>query len=72
MRPYPGCMDKDKPYTAAYRGTEGTESGNHAPELSEMTVIIGVRVSKTGLKWCEGRKYKGRGDKRRKLALKHE
>ena len=50
VRPYPGCMDKDKSYTATYRRTEGAESGNHAPELSEMTVIIGVRGGKTGFK----------------------
>ena len=29
---------------------EGAESGSHAPELSEMTVIIGVRGGKTGFK----------------------
>ncbi len=50
MRPYPGCMDKDKSYTATYRRTEGAESGSHASELSEMTVIIGVRGGKTGFK----------------------
>lgn len=50
MRPYPGCMDKDKSYTATYRRTEGAESGSHAPELSEMTVIIGVRGAKRALK----------------------
>ena len=55
VRTYPGCMDKDKSDTAAYRRTEGAESGNHAPELSEMTVIIGVRGGKTGLKWRKGR-----------------
>ena len=60
MRPYPGSMDKDKSYISAYRGTERAESGNHAPELSEMTVIIGVKMGKSGLKWCEGRNYKGK------------
>lgn len=55
MRPYPGCMDKDKSYTATYRRTEGAESGSHAPELSEMTVIIGVKRGDFGSKWAEGR-----------------
>ena len=31
------------------------QGGNHAPELSEMTVIIGVKMGKTGLKWRKGR-----------------
>lgn len=50
MRPHPDCVDKDKSYISAYGGTEGAESGNHAPELSEMTVIIGVKRGKSGLK----------------------
>lgn len=50
MRTYPGCVDKDKSYTAAYRRTEVAESGNYAPKLSEMTVIIGLKMGKSGLK----------------------
>ncbi len=54
MRTFPGYMEKDKSYTAAYRRTEGAESGNHAPKLSEMTVIIGLKMGKSGLKWRKG------------------
>ena len=61
VRTYPGCVDKDKSYTAAYRRTERAESGNHAPKLSEMTVIIGLKMGKSGLKWCEGRNIWVRG-----------
>ena len=54
MRPYTGSVDQDQSRNGADGGTEGAESGNHAPELSEVTVIIGVKRGDFGSKWAEG------------------
>ena len=50
VRPYPGCMDKDKPYKTAFRGTAQRDSG----ELQAEYLILGLTEGQIRLEMAQG------------------